>query len=878
MRRSFLIFLISLMIAIVSPAIVKIVPGTATTATRDATNAAIARSAQSLLQQGITRYEGEQFSQAIELWQQANQGFIAEQNPLGQALTLSNLSLAYQQLGQLEPAQETINASLQLLQLGENLTSEEAAIYAKALNTQGKLDWLQNQLEAALTSWQKSAQAYAEAGNPEGMAIAQINQARALQALGFSRQAADLLQQVYGQIQPQPNELKAIVLRNLGSVLRQMGDLDASRDRLGESLTLAKNPANTSLILLELGNTERATGARLAAIGRSATANIQTAFNYYQQASDLDGSLSAQLNRFSLWIEMQQTEAAIAQLPILKQAIEQLPTSRTAVYATINFTENWMKLNQAQQTEADNLAIAQLLSKAVQQAKTLNDARAESYALGQLGSLYEKMQQWTEAQTLTEQALLKMETIQAPEIRYRWEWQLGRLAQSQHQREDAIVSYEAAIATLQTIRSDLISVNPDVQFSFRDNVEPVYREYIQLLLSTPGQQPSQSQLQQAIQTVDRLQLAELENYLGCTLANLGQVGEIQDTQAAILYPVLLQNESGDRLAPQQVDRLIVIAQFPGQSNRLTYAETSLPANKAEGTIQTLRQNLEIPSRTPEVLEGAKELYDWMVKPLEQQLAQTSVNTLVFVLDGALRNVPMSVLHDGDRYLIEKGYAVAIAPRLQVFTPSPSPEALRVSIGGVGVGQTIDGIEFPPILKLQEELDRVARSVEVGDPLVNEAFTTQNIRQQLQSREFSAIHWKTHGTFSSDPVETYVVAYQERIATNTLSDLIQVSSRDGVRPLELLVLSACETASGDNRAVLGLAGLAARTGTRSVLSTLWVAQDTPNTEFMAQFYKALAQPGMTKAEAVRQAQLALIQNSGYTAPHIWANYVLIGNWL
>ena len=76
-------------------------------------------------------------------------------------------------------------------------------------------------------------------------------------------------------------------------------------------------------------------------------------------------------------------------------------------------------------------------------------------------------------------------------------------------------------------------------------------------------------------------------------------------------------------------------------------------------------------------------------------------------------------------------------------------------------------------------------------------------------------------------------------------------------------------------MLGLAGLAARTGTRSVLSTLWVAQDTPNTEFMASFYAALSQPGITKAQAVRQAQLNLIQNNGQT-PHIWANYVLVGH--
>ncbi|MBE9014374.1 CHAT domain-containing protein, partial [Pseudanabaenaceae cyanobacterium LEGE 13415] len=106
----------------------------------------------------------------------------------------------------------------------------------------------------------------------------------------------------------------------------------------------------------------------------------------------------------------------------------------------------------------------------------------------------------------------------------------------------------------------------------------------------------------------------------------------------------------------------------------------------------------------------------------------------------------------------------------------------------------------------------------------------------------------------------------------------LSSRSGSRPLELIVLSACETARGDNRAVLGLAGLAARTGTRSVLSTLWTAQGAPNTEFMVQFYRSLSQPQSTKAEAVRQAQLHLIQEAGYTTSHIWSNYVLIGNWL
>lgn len=870
MWRSLLIFLVSLTLTIITPQVISFssVPATVVLPITQP-------SAQSLLQQGIAHYEDEQFFEAVQLWQQANQDFAREQNQLGQALTLSNLSLAYQQLGQLELAQHSINESLQLLQFEENSTSEQAEIYAKALNTQGKLYWLQNQLEAAITAWQSAATAYAQAGNTEGTAIAQINQSRALQALGFSKQAETVLQQVYQQIQSYPTELKAALLRNLGSILRQVGDLNVSRDRLQEGLALTTDPTQTSLIYLELGNTERAMGDRLSAIGRPYEAHFHTALQYYQQAIYLDNSLSAQLNHFNLLIKTQQLNTATAQLPTLKQAIEQLPPGRTTVYAAIHLAESWMQLANTTQT-TDTLAIAHLLSTAIQQAQTLHDGRAESYALGQLGSLYEQTGQWIDAKTLTEEALLKIESIQAPEIRYRWEWQLGRLAH-QNNRQDAIASYQAAISTLQSIRSDLLSVNSDVQFSFRDNVEPVYRQFIELLLiSDSGQLPSQSQLQQAVQFVDALQLAELENYLGCILANVRRVNEIQDSKAAILYPILLQKTLQQTRQQDNTERIIVIAQFPEQPNQLVYREISVPKGTAELTIQALRANLEMPSRTPEVLEGAKTLYDWIIKPLESEFEQTSADTLVFVLDGALRNIPMSVLYDGEQYLIEKGYGVAIAPRLQVFTPNTSPDQLRVSIGGIGIPQTINGTQFPPIVKLQEEFDRIARSVEIGTPLVNQAFTTENIRRQLQSSDFSAIHWKTHGTFSSDPAETYVVAYQERITTNTLNDLLQIGTRSGSRPLELLVLSACETARGDNRAVLGLAGLAARTGTRSVLSTLWIAQDTPNTEFMDHFYAALSQPGVTKAEAVRQAQLNLIRTNGQT-PHIWANYVLIGSW-
>ncbi|MEO1179877.1 MAG: CHAT domain-containing protein, partial [Cyanobacteria bacterium J06636_28] len=138
------------------------------------------------------------------------------------------------------------------------------------------------------------------------------------------------------------------------------------------------------------------------------------------------------------------------------------------------------------------------------------------------------------------------------------------------------------------------------------------------------------------------------------------------------------------------------------------------------------------------------------------------------------------------------------------------------------------------------------------------------------------HLKTHGVFSSDPEETFIVAYEELLKGEELGNLIQAGSRQGATPIDLLVLSSCSTATGDNRAVLGLAGITVRAGARSTLSTLWEAQDAPNTELMIQFYRELKKDGMTRAKALRNAQLALIKR--YRAPNRWATYVLVGNWL
>lgn len=156
------------------------------------------------------------------------------------------------------------------------------------------------------------------------------------------------------------------------------------------------------------------------------------------------------------------------------------------------------------------------------------------------------------------------------------------------------------------------------------------------------------------------------------------------------------------------------------------------------------------------------------------------------------------------------------------------------------------------------------------------FTLLNIQHELALGNFSAIHIKTHGVFSSDPDGTFIVAYNDLIKSQDLASLVEISNKDEPSKIELLVLSACETAQGDNRAVLGLAGIAIRAGARSTISTLWVALDRPNTQLMAQFYQELSKPNTTRAKALQTAQKALFEQ--YKAPNVWAPYILVGNWL
>ncbi len=824
-----------------------------------------------LIDRGKQLYRSTQYTEAVRVWQQA---IKSTQEPLTIAMLWSNLSLAYQKLGQWQNAKEAIAASFKILETITDSSPAVLKVKAQALNTKGSLEFAIAETEAALLTWQSATFTYIKAGDRDGEVKSLLNQVQALKALGFYRRALKTLEQANQILAAQPNSLvKASGLRSLGDVLQLVGNLDLAEKVLLQSMEIAKqdksadtNSEILSETFLSLGNLSRL------------QQNTKGALEFYQQASTVaisnTAKLQAQLNWFSLLAETNDTAAAQSLLPQIQTQLALLPSNRDTVYANINFANSLMQFQQRAKANTtpnglpSRTEIAKILATVVDQAKSLKDPRAISYALGTLGKLYEQNQQFSISQELTQQALLTAQSIDASDIAYLWQWQLGRLLKAQGNSNGAIAAYTEAVNTLQALRGDLIAINSGLQFSFRESVEPVYRQLVTLLLSDSQNQTAtnrQQRLKQAQTTLESLQLAELVNFFraDCLTPNAVDIAKV-DRSAAVLYPIILENS------------LEVILSLPQQP--LQHYTTPISRLQIEDKIGDLRLELRDPT-SKEYLVNVKQLYDWLIRPAASQIAQSGVKTLVFVLDGELRDIPMAALHDGHRFLAE-AYNISLTPGLQLLDPKPLAKdpIAAITAGLSKVGPSFGPLKLTPLPNVERELQQIQAQVP-STILLNQAFTTANLEKAIDTSPFPIVHLATHGKFSSKLEETFLVTWDGQIDIEQLNQLLQDRTRKTDKALELLILSACETARGDKRAALGLAGMAVRAGARSTIASLWSVDDEATASFMTALYKNLADKNNTnKAEALRQAQIALLGDRQLNHPYFWAPFVLLGNWL
>ena len=315
----------------------------------------------------------------------------------------------------------------------------------------------------------------------------------------------------------------------------------------------------------------------------------------------------------------------------------------------------------------------------------------------------------------------------------------------------------------------------------------------------------------------------------------------------------------------------VIVSVPGIP--LFHYATNLSQAEIEDSIKKMRRLLNPVFSDKERLSLYQQLYSWLIRPAESQLAKSGVKTLAFVLDGSMRNIPMAALHDGKQYLVEK-YSIAVSPGM-LLLQGQSLQEEKLQVITAGVSEARQGFKALPGVKA--EVQNISAEV-TSKVLLNETFTDANLQKAIKSTPFSVLHLATHGQFSSSSDSTFILTWDDKINVKELDNLFQERNGIDSKPVELMVLSACQTAKGDNRAILGLAGVAVRSGARSTLATLCSVKDESTSRFLTEFYKQLRVTGTSKAEALRKTQISLLKNSEFNHPFYWAPFVLVENWL
>ena len=538
-------------------------------------------------------------------------------------------------------------------------------------------------------------------------------------------------------------------------------------------------------------------------------------------------------------------------LPILRQAsiaIDALPPHPSKIHSLIHLAISYQQMNGLERAY-------QALKQAEALAKQLEDLRAQSYVLGNLALLYQSEQRPIEALHLAQKAAYISELAEAPESTYRWYWLEGQVSWRLGKTDEALAAYRRAIKLLEQAEQGA---------DFHSSIAPVYQDFVSALLQSTDalQEPEKinALLIEARATIEQYRASELRNYFQdpCIVklqSKVKALDEISNT-AAVVYPIVLE------------DRVELLISFPKGIERF-----SVPVGEQQLTTVILeyRDSLESLSRSSHLKLG-RQLFEWLVKPYLHKLQENEIETLVFVPDGLLGTIPLSALYDGERYLIEH-YAIAITPGLNVIDPKPLDRS-DINILLAGISESVDDMQSLPMVG--EELKAI-QNLFPSHAMLNEDFKREGIKQALLQDQYNIVHIASHAVFGGKADENYVLAYDGHLTINDLSDYIgALKYRE--KSLELLVLSACETAAGDERAILGLAGAAIKAGARSAVGSLWEITDDAAFLFIESFYRTLKETDVSKAAAVRKAQLKLLQHQDFNHPYYWAPFVMINNWL
>jgi CHAT domain-containing protein/Tfp pilus assembly protein PilF len=757
--------------------------------------------------------------------------------------------------------------SLLVLSASQTLaaTSSAEPSAAQSHMDQALKSFQRGDFEQAVLSWTEAARLYEAEQKPKEQSNALIHLAQSYQALGQYKEALKNLESSLALAEKLGDRTQtAVALGALGNGYIAAGPPEMALKYLNEGLRIAREVNNQDLSAIILNNIGNLLTAQKkyseALVAYRESVSLATARN---NRSLLIGAL---VNEATASIQMNQPREA---KPLLDRALDQiraLEASHEKAVGLINIGLAYDDLRSRLPDSKDSLLLLahETLSEAGTLADSMGDRRTSSYAWGYLGKLYEDERRYQEALQLTRRATFAAQQINAPESLYRWEWQTGRLLTKLGTIDDAIGAYRRAVRTLQSIRPELSVSYGASQISFRETMGPVYFELVDLLLQRAASLRDPSQvgpyLIEARETVELFKAAELRDYFrdDCVDTALSKITQLDvlAKSAVVIYPILLP------------DRIELLVSLPTGLKRVL---VPVGAETLTREVRQFRRRLE-KRTTREYLPHAQKLYDWLIRPLESDLASFPIATLVFVPDGALRTIPMAALHDGRQFLVAK-YAVGITPSLNLTDPRPiKREDMKVL--AVGVTEAVQG--FPALPNVSAELQAL-HTLLGSETLVDKEFVAANLEKKLKDEQFTIVHVASHGEFGNEVDKTFLLTFDDKLSLDRLNQMVGVFRfRDD--PLELLTLSACETAAGDDRAALGLAGIAIKAGARSALATLWNINDEASVDLVVDFYRGLKDPSISRAVALQRAQIKMLENPRYEHPGFWSPFLLINNWL
>jgi len=380
--------------------------------------------------------------------------------------------------------------------------------------------------------------------------------------------------------------------------------------------------------------------------------------------------------------------------------------------------------------------------------------------------------------------------------------------------------------------------------------------------------------------------------------------EINDYSRA--FQGTLKDMGHDAVVAQYIildDRIAILLATP---NAVVARESRVKRGDLYAQIRSFRKTLINPGQDP--LPEAQGLYQLLIAPIADDLRQAGAKTVMLDLDDMLRYLPFAALHDGKSYLVENMSIVMVTEAVRDKLAKPPKSDW--SIWGLGTTKAGPGYEALPYANVELNGITGQKGILAGKVLLDGAFTEKSLRDGLD-QAYPIIHVASHFQFTPGSMDDSFLL----LGDGSHLSLAQIKTKLDFNSVELLTLSACETAMGDDSTshhgveVEGLGAIAQQAGAKAVLATLWPVADASTAALMRALYQAHKVDHLDKADALRQAQLALLRGnvaaddagnaarglaragpartSGnfkfnpaapYAHPFFWAPFILMGNWL